>query len=546
MSRALRAAAIVVAIVAVLIVAALVAVPYLVDMPRVQALIASTATQTLGRPVRFAAMSVSVLPLPAVVLRDLEVAEDPAFGKGAFLKLREMRVRLKLWPLLATRIELGDFVLEKPTISLVQAADGRWNFATLGQTPEAGSAPPARPRAGGGGGGGASGGAAALLGSRVKIDDGVVTYETRRSGAPARYRVEDLDLTLTGGGSGVAFTGNARVEPGALGVKIGEGLVGLDGGRTLMAAPVRGKISLDGRDLGPLAAAAMGPEPVLAGALKGVLALGGTAGKVKAAGDLELTGFAVTQTHAQCPEPKRRTLTLGAIKSNVAWEEPRLAARPVTTALGGGSITTNVTVTLDDRGVRADLADIALKGVPVEKVLVDFLCQGYAVSGPLDLTGNASARARDLWNTLDGKGQLKIGPGKVVGSQALALLSSVVRVGGAVSAPLGGELRQGELASGLEYESITGTYTIANGLLSTRDLKLTSRSLNAVVAGTYKLGNGAVNMDVTLTSGRTQLQAKVTGSASNPSIRVNPAATLRDVDPARVEKGLQDLLRKFR
>lgn len=544
MSRALRITAVVVAIVVVLLVAALVAVPYLVDMPRVQALIASTASQTLGRPVRFAAMSVSVLPLPAVVLKDLEVAEDPAFGKGAFLKLHEMRVRLKLWPLLAMRVELGDFVLDKPTIALVQAADGRWNFATLGQAPESGSVP-ARPRAGGGGGGGA-GGAAAILGSRVKIADGVVTYETRRSGAPARYRVEDLDLTLTGGGAGVAFTGNARVEPGALGVRIGEGLVGLDGGRALMAAPVRGKISLDGRDLGALAAAAMGPEPALAGGIKGALELGGTVGKAKAAGDVELTSFAVTQTRAQCPEPKRRTLTLGGVKSNVAWEEPRLTARPVTTALGGGNITTNVTVTLDDRGVRAELADIGVKGVPVEKVLVDFLCQGYAVTGPLDFTGNASTRASDLWNTLDGNGQLKIGPGKVVGSQALALLSSVARVGGALSAVLGSELRTGGLASGLEYESITGTYTITNGLLSTRDLKLTSRSLNAVVAGTYKLGNGAVNMDVTLVSGRTQLQAKVTGSASNPSIRVNPEATLRNVDPARVEKGLQDLLRKFR
>lgn len=543
MSRSVRIAAIVVAVVVVLVVAALAAVPYLVDTPRIQALIASTATQTLGRPVKFASMSLSVLPLPAVVLKDLEVAEDPTFGKGAFVKLHEMKVRLKLWPLLLMRVELGDFVLEKPTISLVQAADGRWNFATLGQSPEASGAP-GRPRGGGGGGGGGTG-AAAILGSRVKIDDGVVTYETRAGAAPARYRVEDLDLTLTGGGAGLAFTGNARVEPGALAVKIAEGLVGVNGARNLMEAPVRGKISLDGRNLGALASVAMGPEPALAGGLKGTLALGGTVGKVKAAGDVELTSLAVTQTHAQCPEPRRRTLTLGAVKTNVAWEEPRLTARPVTTSLGGGSLTTNVTATLD-RGVRAELADIGIKGVPVEKVLVDFLCQGYAVTGPLDLTGNASARTNDLWNTLDGNGRLKIGPGKVVGSQALALLNNVARIGGAVSSLLGGELPASGLASGLEYESITGTYTITKGVLSTRDLKLTSRTLNAVVAGTYGLGSGTVNMDVTLASGKTQLQAKVTGSASNPSIRVNPAATLRDVDPAKVEKGLQDLLKKFR
>ncbi len=542
MSRLVRVLLVVVAALILLVVVALAAVPYLVDMPRVQALVASTATQALGRPVKFASVSVSVLPLPAVVLRDLEVTEDPAFGTGAFLKLREMKVRLKLWPLLSMRIELGDFILGKPTISLVQASDGRWNVATLGGHAPEGGASSTRPR--GSSGGGAAGGAA-ILGSRVKIEDGVVIYEARGSGAPARYRVEDLDLTLTGSGSDLALTGNARVEPGALEVKVTDGFVGVSGARSIMEAPVRGKVALDGKSLGALAAVAMGPEPALAGGLKGHLTLAGSVGKPKATGDLELTGFAVTRTVAECPEPKRRTLTLGPMKTNVAWEEPRLTARPVTTSLGGGSITTNVTATLE-RGVRAELADIGVKGVPVEKVLVDYLCQGYAVTGPLDLTGNASTRTSDLLNTLNGDGQLKIGPGKIVGARALALLGNVVKLGGAVSSVVGAELPPGFTASGIEYDSITGTYTIANGMLSTRDLKLTSRTLNVTVAGTYGLGNGAVNADIALSSGSAQLQAKVTGSASSPSIRVNPEASLRNVDPAKVEKGLKDLLKKFR
>ncbi len=541
MSRLVRVLLVVVAALVVLVVVALAAVPYLLDMPRVQALVASTATQALGRPVKFASVSVSVLPLPAVVLRDLEVTEDPTFGTGAFLRVREMKVRLKLWPLLSMRIELGDFILEKPTISLVQASDGRWNVATLGgHAPEGGASTRAR----GASGGGAAGGAA-ILGARVKIEDGVVIYEARGSGAPARYRVEDLDLTLTGGGSGLEVRGNARVEPGALEVKITDGFVGVSGARSLMEAPVRGKVELDGKSLGALAAVAMGPEPALAGSLKGHLTLSGFVGKPKATGDLELTGLAVTRTVAECPEPKRRTLTLGPMKTNVAWEEPRVTARPLTTSLGGGSITTNVTATLE-RGVRAELADIGIKGVQVEKVLVDYLCQGYAVTGPLDLTGNASTRTSDLWNTLNGNGQLKIGPGKIVGARALALLGNVVKLGGAVSSVLGERLPPGFSASGIEYDSITGTYTIVSGVLSTRDLKLTSPTLNVTVAGTYGLGNGVVNADVALSSGSAQLQAKVTGSASSPSIRVNPEASLRNVDPAKVEKGLKDLLKKFR
>jgi len=62
----------------VLALAAAVAVPYVVDVPRVQSLIARSAAQALGRPVRLAALSVRVLPLPAVRLtapgRDLVYA----------------------------------------------------------------------------------------------------------------------------------------------------------------------------------------------------------------------------------------------------------------------------------------------------------------------------------------------------------------------------------------------------------------------------------------------------------------------------------------
>src|SRR5216683_7493264 len=97
---------IVAGVVVVLVVVALIAVPRVVDTPRIQALIATTVSQSLGRPVKFSEVSVSILPLPSVVLKDLEVAEDPAFGQGPFLRLNEAVVRLRLWPLLSLRARL--------------------------------------------------------------------------------------------------------------------------------------------------------------------------------------------------------------------------------------------------------------------------------------------------------------------------------------------------------------------------------------------------------------------------------------------------------
>src|SRR5712691_163068 len=88
-----------VAVVVVLFGVVLIAVPRVVDTPRIQMLIATTLSQNLGRPVKFSDVSISILPLPSVVLKDLEVGDDPAFGQAPFLRLKEAVVRLRLGPL---------------------------------------------------------------------------------------------------------------------------------------------------------------------------------------------------------------------------------------------------------------------------------------------------------------------------------------------------------------------------------------------------------------------------------------------------------------
>ena len=97
MSRALKWLVGVVAALVLVVVAALIAVPFLVDTPRVQALIASNASQALGRPVKFRSMSISVLPLPAVALHGLEIAEDPQFGTTPFVQLETGKVLYAPW-----------------------------------------------------------------------------------------------------------------------------------------------------------------------------------------------------------------------------------------------------------------------------------------------------------------------------------------------------------------------------------------------------------------------------------------------------------------
>jgi len=530
----------VVAALVLVVVAALIAVPFLVDTLRVQALIASNASQALGRPVKFRSMSISVLPLPAVALHGLEIAEDPQFGTTPFVQLETGKVRLKLGPLLTGRVELGDIELKKPVITVVQAADGRMNISTLGtgaREPKPGERPPR----GGGGGTGAAG----ALASKISIDHGTVAYIAHaKGGVTSQYRVEDLDLTLTGGGPQIAFKSDFKVKPGDLAVKVADGQVALNGGKPLTDAQLRGVVTIDGKDIGDLAKNALGPTPVFGGALKGKLALSGTLGAPAVSGDIEVTKPSVTQGQPTCPEPKRRTLTLGTLKLNAGYRDQVLASRPLTTSLGEGTITGQLSLSLGP-GMRTQISDLGIKAVPLEKVLVDYLCEGYAITGPLDLAGGATFSAQDLWHTLSGPGTLKIGHGKVVGRQALALLSGIVRVGGAVSALLSNDLPNlGD--SPLEFESITGTYQIVNGVITTRDLLYTSKPMKVAIAGSFGFATRNMDLDMTISHGRGDLKAKVTGNASSPSIRVNPATILRDVDKGKIDKGLGDLLKKIK
>ena len=540
MSRALKWLVGVVAALVLVVVAALIAVPFLVDTPRVQALIASNASQALGRPVKFRSMSISVLPLPAVALHGLEIAEDPQFGTTPFVQLETGKVRLKLGPLLTGRVELGDIELKKPVITVVQAADGRMNISTLGtgaREPKPGERPPR----GSGGGTGAAG----ALASKISIDHGTVAYIAHaKGGVTSQYRVEDLDLTLTGGGPQIAFKSDFKVKPGDLAVKVADGQVALNGGKPLTDAQLRGVVTIDGKDIGDLAKNALGPTPVFGGALKGKLALSGTLGAPAVSGDIEVTKPSVTQGQPTCSEPKRRTLTLGTLKLNAGYRDQVLASRPLTTSLGEGTITGQLSLSLGP-GMRTQISDLGIKAVPLEKVLVDYLCEGYAITGPLDLAGGATFSAQDLWHTLSGPGTLKIGHGKVVGRQALALLSGIVRVGGAVSALPSNDLPNlGD--SPLEFESITGTYQIVNGVITTRDLLYTSKPMKVAIAGSFGFATRNMDLDMTISHGRGDLKAKVTGNASSPSIRVNPATILRDVDKGKIDKGLGDLLKKIK
>jgi len=528
-----------VAALVVLVVALVLLVPYLVDLPQLKAYVAQSAAQALGRTVKFSDLSLSVLPLPAVVLKDLEIAEEPRFGNTPFLKVGEGRFRLRLGPLLSRRIEFAELTLERPRVELIQDAAGHWNVASLGAASEGGPVASKAP-------GRAPGtGAAAPLPviSRLRIVDGALHYQVRADrGAPTEYRVEGVKLTLKGLGSGapVEIEGQAQVNPGAVSIKLAGRLSPPAGAGPLTAAPVKGEISLDAGDMAALAGLLLGSSPALSGPVRGKLALSGTVGRLALAGQLDSTRLTLTERRPDCPEPRIRRLTLETVRFPLDYDPQRLQSRPLSANLSGGSVTLALTLAFQPAPLLS-LKEITIKALPLAPVLVDYLCQGYAVSGPLDLTGELSARPPNFPGTMNGQGQLKIGAGKVVGPAALALLGGVVRLGGALSSVLNVDLPGSLFASPLDFQSITASYRISDGRLTTQDFLYTSERMKVAAAGEYGVADGRLNFDVTMKHGRGEIMAKVTGTSTSPSLRVLPGTILR-TDPEKVPGRLKKFL----
>ena len=258
----------------VLLVGALLAVPLLLDSPAMQAYVQQQASHALGRPVKFGGLSIAALPLPSVRLRQLQVAEDPAFGPGPFVTVNEGRMRIRLRPLMQGRVELADLRLDEPRIHVIEDATGRLNVATLGPSGPAGTSAP--PRVGGGRPGPA--GAGAVLLSRVRITNGAVEYEKiegpgKKTGALALDRI---NVTVTQGAVGepLRLTGDAR-GPGDVKLTIAEGSVSLGPGRAVGDAQVKATVDVEGRDVRGVMGALV-PAPAVSGPVKGRVQVSGS------------------------------------------------------------------------------------------------------------------------------------------------------------------------------------------------------------------------------------------------------------------------------
>ena len=511
-----------------LVVGTLALLPQLLDTPTMHGYVAQTASHAVGRPVKFTSVSVSLLPLPHVNLKGLEIADDPRFGTTPLLRVGEVRVGVRVKPLLSLRIEVASVTLQDAQVELVERG-GRWNFVSLSGAPA-----PAKPAARNVPGIPGSAAMGSVMVSRVGLKNAAVNVR-RPDVKNGDLRIEGLEASVSGvGGSELGLQGDARLEPGGLRLRNVQASVGMRGAGEM---PIRASLELEGNDIAPLARAFL-PSLSVSGPIKGKIQVSGTPSRLAATGVMDLSQLTVTEERSGCPPPVRRQLVLDQVHVPILLKPASFESFPVSAKLGKGSVAFNLVAGLDASPM-VTLADIKIAGVQLQPVLQDYLCQGFAVSGPLDLTGELSMRSADVLRTMNGTGQFKVGAGRVVGEGALKIVREVLAAGNVFDMALRGKLADpGRTA--LDFDSITGSYTIVNGLARTDDVLYQGKDLKVAVAGTYGLVDGRTDMKVVATQGRNQLRAQVTGSGG--SLRVVPTG-VSVKEPAEVRKLLDRLLR---
>ncbi|HEV2729757.1 MAG TPA: AsmA family protein [Terriglobales bacterium] len=110
----------------------LIALPLLINVNSFRPRVESDASTALGRQVTVGNLSLSILS-GSVGADNIAISDDPGFSKSPFVTAKSLKVGVELMPLIFSKqLNVTDIKLEEPQITLLKAANGKWNFSSIG------------------------------------------------------------------------------------------------------------------------------------------------------------------------------------------------------------------------------------------------------------------------------------------------------------------------------------------------------------------------------------------------------------------------------
>jgi hypothetical protein len=111
--------------------AAALLLPFVVNVNRFRGQIVRALEAGLGRPVQVGSVRLRLLAWPGFDLKNVSIAEDPAFGAEPFARMPELRATLRLRSLWTGRMVFSSLVFVEPSVNLARNAQGRWAIESL-------------------------------------------------------------------------------------------------------------------------------------------------------------------------------------------------------------------------------------------------------------------------------------------------------------------------------------------------------------------------------------------------------------------------------
>ena len=180
----------------VLLVGAVIAAPFLVPTETIKSQLTAQVEAATGRKLTVdGALDLSVLPSLGVDMGDVHFANAPGSDVANMVTLEELKVELKVLPLLTGGVEIDQFVLVEPVIHLEVDANGNPNWA-LGEP--TGSTVNSDSEASGSSGDAGDGSLpiTELKLGDIRIENGTLIFTDHAAGTEERVEAIDMQLGL--------------------------------------------------------------------------------------------------------------------------------------------------------------------------------------------------------------------------------------------------------------------------------------------------------------------------------------------------------------
>jgi uncharacterized protein involved in outer membrane biogenesis len=490
-----------------MLVALLTLVPTFIDVGIFKRTYLPLFEEALHRGVDVGEVRLSLVPTPSIRITNLSVSDKPAFATKPFFTAEQLRLRLKLWPLLFGRFEVTEFVLEKPVMNLVKQSDGSFNYGEIGgkkilgsTRPEAKKKPTAdKPQD--------SMPPPLIMANRVRIKDGQLNFEPRDQKS---FKVNGIDLSLEDFSSDQPFPFRASFDyPGLKTVSL-EGQLRYEGEQATLRLKEN---RLKAHDL----------ILPIEGSIANLL----TVPRVNliASGD-QLESKSVFQILS----------VFGLVPSDMEVSGP---------------MGLRLTVTGPSNGLLAQLRG-QFKNVKVhsKRALKGNLSGEVFIKLPLEGDGAANQR-------LQGDGKLVARDGELTN---VDLINKVEKMTGFIG------LSQNQRRQATTFKTLEGEFIIQRGVADFTRIQLVNPQMEVNGAGTITLNRPTLNMSIeaalsnqasaraasgrTITflrdsQGRIVVPLRITGRIENPSVNLDGQKMIQKGIPGSTEKHVSSFFRQF-